>query len=124
MNSADPAVVIAQVLGIFIGVTLANALAPHVVIIAAGAVGSTFGLMGWRQCTRMEAFGYVLAFTAASWLFAGSAASLVADWWHISEPTKLFAPCAAGIGWIGHRWERVGEWAGGVLRSVIERKAQ
>lgn len=124
MNSADPAVVIAQILGVFIGVSLANALAPHVVIVAAGAVGSTFGLMGWRQCTRGEAFGYVIAFTAASWLFAGSAAGIAADLWHVSEPTRLLAPCAAGIGWIGHRWQDVGKWAAGVLRSVVERKAQ
>lgn len=124
MNSADPIVFVGKVLAIFIGVALADAIAPHVVIVAAGAIGATFGLMGWRQCTRLEAFGYVLAFTGLAWLFAGSAAQALGGWWGWAEPAKLLAPSAAGIGWVGHRWQDVGKWAGGLLRSAIERKVQ
>lgn len=124
MENADPIVFVGKLLAIFIGVQLATLVAPHVVIIVAGAIGATFGLMGWRECTRLQAAGYVAAFTGAAWLFAGLGAEVVASVWHVSDTTRLLAPASAGIAWIGHRWPDVGGWAVGLLKKAIERKAE
>lgn len=124
MNGPTDTLVLAtKLLAVFVGVALAEVLAPHIVIVASGLIGATFGLMAWRQCTRVEAVGYVLAFTGLAWLFAGSAAQAAADLWGLQEPAKLLAPSAAGIGWVGHRWPAVGRWGAGVLRRAIERRA-
>lgn len=120
--STDPIILVGKLLALAIGVELAMLLAPHVIIILAGLIGAVFGLMGWRQCTRLEAAGYVLCMTAVAWLFAGSAAELVAQWQHIDKPGQLLAPASAAIAWVGHRWPAVGTWAARVARTAIERK--
>ena len=122
-NPADPIALVAKLLAIFIGIELAALAAPHVVIILAGMVGSVFGLMAWRTCSRVEAVGYVAAMTAVAWLFAGSAAQVLTQQAGLETPAPLLAPAAAAIGWIGHRWPSIGQWALGLARKVIESRA-
>lgn len=121
----DPAIVfLAKILALVVGVELANLLAPQLVILVGAIAGAYFGLANWRQSTRVEAIGYVLSFAALGWLLAGSVAASLAGWFHLENAQFLLSPCAIGIGWVGHRWPKVGEWIGGVIRTVIERKAQ
>lgn len=124
MENADPIVFVGKLLTIFIGAQLAALVAPHIVIVVAGVIGATFGLMSWRECTRLQAFGYVASFTGAAWLFAGVGAEVVASVWHVGDTTRLLAPASAGIAWIGHRWPEVGAWAVGLLKKSLERKAE
>lgn len=116
-NPADPIVIVAKILAIAIGIELASALAPHVVVLLAGATGSVFGLLAWRQCTRVEALGYVLLMTAMAWLFAGSASTLLAARLAIDSPMPLLAGAACCIAWVGHRWPLIGLW---ILRRIIK----
>lgn len=123
--NADPTIVfVSKLLALFIGVEMANILAPQFVIVVAGAGGATFGVMEWRQSTRVEAAWYVARFTLAAWLFAGILSNLAAWAWEMPHSQYLLSPIAWGIGWIGHRWPKVGAWAAGVIRTVIERRAQ
>ena len=119
-NPADPIALVAKLLAIFIGIELAALAAPHVVIVLAGMVGSVFGLMAWRTCSRVEAAGYVVAMTAVAWLFAGSAAQVLTQQAGLETPTPLLAPAAAAIGWIGHRWPVIGARLFGRLLKMIE----
>lgn len=122
---SDPTVVfVAKLLALFIGVEMANILAPQLVIAVGAVAGAYFGLAEWRQSTRLEAFGYVLSFASLGWVLAGTTAALLAGWFHIDNAQFLLSPCAIGISWVGHRWPRVGEWIGGVIRTIVERKAQ
>lgn len=109
-NPADPIALIAQVLALLLGVALANLIAPHIVVILAGAVGGVFGLMAWRQCTRPEALGYVALAAGGAWLFAGAASAMVQHYVPIDNPASLLAPVAAVIAWVGHRWPAVLTW--------------
>ena len=119
-NPADPIALVAKLLAVFIGIELAAMAAPHVVIILAGATGAVFGLMAWRTCSRIEAAGYVAAMTAVAWLFAGSAAQFLTAQAGMDTPGPMLAPAAAGIGWIGHRWPAIGQWALNLARKAIE----
>lgn len=119
-NPADPIAIVAKLLAILIGIELAALAAPHIVILLAGATGAVFGLMAWRTCTRVEAAGYVLVMTALAWLLAGSAAQLLAVQAGLDAPGPLLAPAAAAIGWIGHRWPAIGQWALSLARKAIE----
>ena len=119
-NPADPIALVAKLLALFIGIELAALAAPHVVIILAGLVGSVFGLMAWRTCSRAEAAGYVLAMTAVAWLFAGTAAQVLTAQAGMDAPGPLLAPAAAAIGWVGHRWPVVALWALNLARKAIE----
>lgn len=123
-GSTDTVAMVGKLLALFVGVAIAEVIAPHVVILAAGVIGAVFGLMSWRECTRAEAVGYVAAFAGLAWLFAGSAAQAAADVWGMHDPTRLLAPTAASIGWVGHRWPAVGRWGGGLLRRLIERRVE
>lgn len=109
-NPADPIALIAQILALFVGITLAEMVAPHIVVMLAGVVGGVFGLMAWRQCTRLEALSYVGLAAAGAWLFAGAASALLQNYTPLDNPTPLLAPCAAVIAWIGHRWPVVLVW--------------
>lgn len=121
----DPAIVfIGKLLALFVGVELANIIAPQLVIIVGAVAGASFGLADWRQCTRLEAFGYVLSFSSLAWLLAGSVSTSLGAWFQVENAQFLLSPCAIGIGWVGHRWPKVGAWAAGIARSIIERKAQ
>jgi small basic protein len=124
MMDGSPITLVAKLLAIMLGVELADILAPHLVILVAGAAGSIIGVMDWRKSTRFDAWMYVVGFTLLAWLFAGSAAWGVAHLWGLENSRLLLAPCAVAIGWVGHRWPRVGEWAAGLLRSALERRAQ
>lgn len=119
-NPADPIALVAKLLAIMIGIELAAIAAPHVVIILAGAIGSVFGLMAWRTCSRPEAAGYVIAMTCVAWLFAGSVAQVLTAQAGLDAPGPLLAPAAAAIGWIGHRWPAVGAWALMRAKKLIE----
>ena len=110
-NPADPIVIVAKILAIAIGIELASALAPQVVVLLAGATGSVFGLLAWRQCSRLEALGYVFLMTAMSWLFAGSVSTVLAARLNIDSPMPLLAAAACCIAWVGHRWPAVALWA-------------
>ena len=119
-NPADPIALIAQALAVFVGVALANLIAPHIVVLLAGAVGGVFGLMAWRQCTRVEAMLYVFVASAGSWLFAGAASVLVQHYTSLDNAAPLLAPVAACISWVGHRWPVVLTW--GLQRFVRAQK--
>ncbi len=123
-NPADPIVLVAKLLALFIGIELASMAAPHVVIVLAGLTGSVFGLMAWRTCSRLEAAGYVVLMTAVAWLFAGSAAQLLTQQAGLDAPGPLLAPAAAAIGWVGHRWPATLSWALDLARKAIEFKAK
>lgn len=121
----DPTILfVAKLLALVIGVEMANLVAPQLVIGAGAVAGAYFGLADWRQSTRLEAFGYVMSFAAVGWLLAGTVANLAAMWLNIDNAQLLVSPCAIGIGWVGHRWPRVGLWLGGVLRAAIDRRSQ
>lgn len=122
-NPADPIVVVAKLLALWIGIELAAFIAPHIVILLAGVTGAVFGLMSWRSCTRIEAFGYVFAMTVVAWLFAGSCANLLMSYAGQTNPGPLLAPAAAGIAWTGHRWPAVGRWMLSLVRKAIEARA-
>lgn len=124
MNPDPTVIFVAKLLALMIGVEMANVVAPQLVIAAGALAGAYFGLADWRQSSRLEAFGYVLSFAAVGWLLAGTLAAVMAAAFHIENTQLLMSPCAIGIGWVGHRWPKVGEWAGGVIRAVIERRSQ
>ena len=121
-NPADPIALVGKLLAIFIGIELAALAAPHVVIILAGMVGSVFGLMAWRTCSRIEAAGYVVAMTCVAWLFAGTVAQVLSAQAGFDAPGPLLAPAAAAIGWIGHRWPAVGAWTAERAKRFVEKR--
>lgn len=118
-NSADPVVGLAQFLSVFVGATTAAAIAPHLVVVIAGMSGGVLGLMSYQRCTLVEGARYVLGMGALAWLLAGSAAEVAAATWALDDK-RLLAPVALGIGWIGHRWPKVGFWLGRLLKASVE----
>lgn len=118
-GGVDPVVGLAQVLAVFVGASTAAIIAPHLVVVIAGAAGGVLGLMSWRACTTFEGIRYVLGMCALAWLFAGSAAELITIYVHV-EDKRLVTPAALLIGWVGHRWPGVAKWFGGLTKSFIE----
>lgn len=122
-NPADPAIIVAKILALFIGLELAQVIAPHLLVIVAGVLGGVFGLMEWRRCTWWEAIGYVLSMTAVAWLFAGTASATLAPYIGLDVQAVPVTLSAMAIAWIGHRWPSVGRWLLGIVRTLIEQRA-
>jgi hypothetical protein len=121
-NPADPVVIVAKLLALVIGVELAQLLSPHLMILLAGMLGGTFGVMEWRTCSRWEAVGYVAAMTGVSWLFAGVVTVAVAAQFGVDITGIPVTGTALAIAWVGHRWPSVGRWAGGLARKFVEQR--
>lgn len=102
-SGVNPVIAIAQGLSVFIGITIAEQMAPHLVVFIAAVTGSIIGLMSWRTCKFFEGVGYIALFTIVSWLFAGFATDLM----NATVPLKINWPAsiaAFSIAAIGHRW--------------------
>lgn len=119
-SGADPVIGVAQFLSVFVGASVATALAPHLVVLISGAAGGVLGLMSYRQCSAWEGLRYVLAMALLSWLLADSAAEIAASWWSALDDKRILSPVALSIGWVGHRWPSVGRWAGRLVKTAIE----
>lgn len=119
-QSTDPAVLIAKLLSLLVSASTAAILAPHLVIVIAGATGASVGLMGWRKCTIPEGLAYIILFSSASWLFAGSMAEVFVHLWVGLDDKRIVTPAAAGIGAVGHRWPSVANWIGGLFKAAAE----
>jgi hypothetical protein len=119
-SAVDPVVGIAQALSIVIGATAAAALAPHLVVLISGLAGGVIGLMSWRRCSIGMGTLYVLGMGCMAWLFAGSLSELLSIPWPALSDRRFLSPIALLIGAIGHRWPRVGRWALGLARTLIE----
>lgn len=117
-GSADPIAGVAQVLSVFVGASLAAAIAPHLVVVIAGMAGGVLGLMSWRKCSPWEGVGYVVGMGALAWLLAGFGAELAVSVWTKLDDKRILSPVALSIGWIGHRWPSVGRWAGSLLKKT------
>lgn len=117
---ADPVIGIAQVLSVFVGAAAAALIAPYLLVFIAGCAGGILGLMDWRKCTLLEGSAYVVCMGGMSWLFAGTSAEFIAAHWMAIEDKRLLAPVATGIGWIGHRWPRIGAWFGRIAKKALE----
>jgi hypothetical protein len=119
-TGADPVVGLAQVLSVFVGAATAVMIAPYLMVFVAGCAGGILGLMDWRKCTVLEGAAYVLGMGALAWMFAGTGAEYIAAHWVKIEDKHILAPVATGIGWVGHRWPKVGAWFGRMVRKTIE----
>lgn len=119
-NGADPIAGVAQVLSVFVGAATAAAIAPHAVVIIAGAAGSVFGLMSWRQCTTREGLGYVIGMCSLAWLMTGSIAEILGLIWPVIGDRRGLAPIALCIGWVGHRWPDLGRWLARLAKRWAE----
>lgn len=119
-QNTDPTVLIAKLLSLLISASTAALLAPHLVLVIAGATGASVGLMGWRRCSIFEGLAYIVLFTAAAWLFAGSMAEVCAHLWSGLDDKRIVTPAAAGIGAVGHRWPSVANWFGGLFKAALE----
>lgn len=122
--TSDPISSVAALLAIFVGAAIANAIAPHLVVFAGGFLGAYLGLMRWRDCTRTEAWGYILAGVMGSWLFTGTVVVIAQKAGIEIEDKLLIAPAATLISLIGHQWADIGRWAAEVLGRMIERRTQ
>lgn len=120
--TSDPISSVAAVLAIFVGAAIAQAVAPHLVVIAGGVLGGYFGLMRWRNCNRWEALGYITMCVVGSWLFTGTVVALARSAGVEIEDRWLVAPAAALISGIGHQWLDVGRWGADVIGRIIERR--
>ena len=118
-SGVDPVAGLAQVLAVFVGASTAAIIAPHLVVVIAGAAGGVLGLMSWRNCSAWEGLRYVIGMCALAWLFAGSAAEFATAYVSI-EDKRLVSPAALAIGWVGHRWPAVGKWFGRLAQTLIE----
>ncbi len=118
-SGVDPVVGLAQILAVFVGASTAAIIAPHLVVVIAGAAGGVLGLMSWRACSTWEGVRYVMGMCALAWLFTGSAAELITLYVHV-EDKRLVTPVALLIGWVGHRWPAVGKWAGRLAKASAE----
>lgn len=121
---ADPTIAfVAKILALFVAVELAQAIAPQAVIIAAGLAGAIYSLMGWAQSSRFKAFGYILFWTMASWLFAYPTSALAAHYMGVTDSTWLIKLSSVGISGVGHRWPDVFEWFKGLAKTALEKRA-
>ena len=120
--TSDPISSVAAVLAIFVGAAIANAIAPHLVVFAGGVLGGYFGLMRWRNSTRVEAAVYIAMCVVGSWLFTGTVIAIGKGLGLEIEDRWLVAPAAAAIAAIGHQWLDIGRWAIGIVGRVIERR--
>lgn len=118
-SGVDPVVGVAQALSVLVGATVASAIAPHLVVFISGIAGGILSLMSWRETNFFQGAAYVIGMGLFAWLFAGSTAEMLSLWIKVDD-MRLVSPAALAIGWIGHRWPRIGRWLGELAKDFVE----
>lgn len=107
-NPADPTQAVVNILAVLVGAKVATEWAPHATVLVAGALGAYLCFLVQPACTRAEAFGFVLRWTAVAWVTTSATTALVVRLAGLPvQADEITAAVALGIGWIGPRWPAI-----------------
>jgi hypothetical protein len=103
----------------FLGPDAARMVGPYVVILVGALLGSAWSASRRGEETVRATSGHLLRHVGLALLLTVPGAWAASAWlgWEVNW---LLGPVAALIGGIGHDWPRVGTWAAGLARYVIE----
>ena len=133
MNQLDPINALTALASAIFGAALAPFIGAYSLIVIAATVGASWSLRRQSKpqacATRSPAadalatISYFLLINFTAILVTVGAATMLAEWFKLSEPVWLFSPIALLIGGVGGDWPRVLKWLFLRALRVFERRA-
>lgn len=123
MNQLDPINALTAIASALFGAALAPFIGAYSVIVIAATVGAAWSLRRQPGSTALATIAYFSLINFTAILVTVGAATVLAEWFKLSEPVWLFSPIALLIGGVGGDWPRVLKWLFLRALSVFERRA-